>query len=274
MRFGDLAWSDSGVSIDGLDFRFQHGRAADLSAADHFTFYKLKSIVDDYERFFADVGAPRGTMLEIGMWDGGSIAFWQEVLRPARSIGIDLMDRSDSAYFQQYLERRPNTRIQTHWNVNQSDRARIHCILQDVEDLDLVFDDASHLYEPSRASFETVFPMLRPGGWYVIEDWAWSHWPDYQGRRAKWADERALSDLARELVSVVGSSGGMIRRLVVFPGFVAAERGEAAVSGRFDLASATRSRGSDRVRQVRARLRAARSVAGRIGRRITPPRVS
>lgn len=272
MRFGDLEWSDSGVSLDGLDFRFQHGRAEDLRATDHFTFYKLKSIVDDYEQFFTDVGAPRGTMLEIGMWDGGSIAFWQEVLEPARSIGIDLMDRSDGAYFRQYLAERPDTRIETHWNVNQADRARLHGILHDVDDLDLVFDDASHLYEPSRASFEAVFPMLRPGGWYVIEDWAWSHWPDYQGPRAKWADERALSDLARELVSVVGSSGQTIHRLVVFPGFVAAQRGDAAISARFDLSSATRSRGSDRVRQVRARVRGARTLAGRIGRRLTHPR--
>jgi predicted methyltransferase len=35
--------------------------------------------------------------------------------------------------------------------------------------LDLVVDDTSHL-GPTRASFNTLFPRLRPGGVYVIED--------------------------------------------------------------------------------------------------------
>lgn len=52
------------MSLDGLDFRFQHGRATDLNATDHFTFYKVKSIVDDYERFFTSAGKPTGTLLE------------------------------------------------------------------------------------------------------------------------------------------------------------------------------------------------------------------
>ena len=38
-----------------------------------------------------------------------------------------------------------------------------------------MIDDASHLYEPSLASFETLFPLLRPGGTYIIEDWKWEH---------------------------------------------------------------------------------------------------
>ena len=31
----------------------------------------------------------------------------------------------------------------------------------------------SHLRDETIASFETLFPRLRPGGQYVIEDWAW-----------------------------------------------------------------------------------------------------
>ena len=39
--------------------------------------------------------------------------------------------------------------------------------------LDLVMDDASHLGPQTRASFETLFPRLRAGGLYIIEDWSW-----------------------------------------------------------------------------------------------------
>ena len=43
------------------------------------------------------------------------------------------------------------------------------------EPIDLVIDDASHLLEPTRASFEVLFPRLRTDGLFVIEDWAWEH---------------------------------------------------------------------------------------------------
>jgi hypothetical protein len=35
-----------------------------------------------------------------------------------------------------------------------------------------VIDDASHLLDPTRASFNVPFPLVRPGGVYVIEDWS------------------------------------------------------------------------------------------------------
>ena len=34
-----------------------------------------------------------------------------------------------------------------------------------------MIDDASHLLDPTRSSFDVLFPLLRPGGVYVIEDW-------------------------------------------------------------------------------------------------------
>jgi hypothetical protein len=36
--------------------------------------------------------------------------------------------------------------------------------------LDLVSDDASHLLRETRASFNALFPRLRSGGEYIIED--------------------------------------------------------------------------------------------------------
>ena len=38
--------------------------------------------------------------------------------------------------------------------------------------LDLVVDDASHLYEETKASLEVLLPRVRPGGLFIIEDWA------------------------------------------------------------------------------------------------------
>jgi hypothetical protein len=35
----------------------------------------------------------------------------------------------------------------------------------------LIVDDASHEGEPTRASFDLLWPLVRPGGYYVVEDW-------------------------------------------------------------------------------------------------------
>jgi hypothetical protein len=77
------------------------------------------------------------------------------------------------------LERRGLAdRVSLHWGVDQADKPRIARIIDDAfqaEPLDLVIDDASHLYGPTVATFDVLFPRLRPGGRYVVEDWSCDH---------------------------------------------------------------------------------------------------
>jgi hypothetical protein len=47
---------------------------------------------------------------------------------------------------------------------------------------DIVLDDGSHVAEHQKASFETLFPLLKEGGLYVIEDTHTSYWTEtYNG---------------------------------------------------------------------------------------------
>ena len=67
-------------------------------------------------------------------------------------------------------------RVRPYYGVDQVDSARLVTIVAEEfgdERLDLVVDDASHSLEPTRTSFETLFPRLRDGGLYLIEDWNW-----------------------------------------------------------------------------------------------------
>jgi predicted methyltransferase len=63
--------------------------------------------------------------------------------------------------------------IKTYWGANQGNSTRLREIVHTEfqESLDLVIDDASHMYALTKKSFETLFPLLRPGGLYIIEDW-------------------------------------------------------------------------------------------------------
>jgi len=46
---------------------------------------------------------------------------------------------------------------------------------------DLIIDDGSHINEHVIKSFEFLFPKLKIGGIYVIEDTQTSYWEDYGG---------------------------------------------------------------------------------------------
>lgn len=44
--------------------------------------------------------------------------------------------------------------------------------------LDIIIDDASHDPTLTIRSFELLYPKVKPGGWYIIEDWHPSILPD------------------------------------------------------------------------------------------------
>jgi cephalosporin hydroxylase len=228
--FDQLIWQDDRALLGDLVFRLQHTRNDDWELGDEcFVFYKVKPLVDQYQRFWSarpDFG-PRN-IFELGMWDGGSVAFWFELFQPHKHVGLDFAQRDDSPYFKRYVASRAlQQRIATYWGVNQADTQQLQAIARKEFSgpLDLVLDDASHMYGPTKASFETLFPLLRPGGLYVVEDWAWAHWKEFQAPNHPWATETALTRLIFELVAAAGSSPDLIAKLEVFQGFVAIERG-------------------------------------------------
>lgn len=203
-----------------------------------FGFHKGRLLVEEYLDFFRSfpIDRPRH-LLELGLFDGGSVPFWFELLKPDKHVGIDLQDREDSPYFRAYVEERNlSERIETHWRTNQADPVRVGEICEAAfgpECLDLVIDDASHFYEETRASFEILFPRLRAGGLYIIEDWAWFHW---RGIEEGWREKRPLTHLIHELSEAIGSSRSVIDTMVVRGGFAAVRRGYGDLKpGRFRL---------------------------------------
>ncbi len=118
-------------------------------------------------------------------------------MRPEKLIGIDLAAAKPgvAAHFERHD---PEGAVSLHWEVDQADRERIRAILDSelgVAELDLVIDDASHHLGPSRATFAELFPRLRPGGLYVLEDWSWAHTPI-----EVWPERDPLTILVLELM--------------------------------------------------------------------------
>jgi cephalosporin hydroxylase len=270
--FERLVWHDDRVLLDDLVFRLQHTRSDTWELGEQcFVFYKVQPLIDQYARFWAArAGFHSENVFELGLWDGGSLAFWFELFQPRKHVGIDLSRRDDSAYFRRYVASRGlEQRITTYWGVDQADSERIRRIIRSefAEPLDLVIDDASHMYQPTKASFETLFPFLRPGGLYIIEDWAWAHWKEFQTQNHPWITEPALTRLIFEIIAAAGSSAMLIANVTVFQGFTVIERGDiaAAALDHFKLNQYI----SDRPRApiVRRMLRASKRYARQLARR-------
>ena len=180
-------------------------------------------------------------VVELGVFKGGLVVAYNELLRPQKLVAVDVLPGAIEN-LDRYV-RRPETggRVTVHLGVNQADHARLARICADDfrgEPIDIVVDDASHFLHETRESFRALFPRLRPGGLYVIEDWAWAHWSgdfwqtDRGGDHFK--DKEPVSSLIVELMAMCPSRPGFIERLIVRPASVFVIRGSEPVEPGFD----------------------------------------
>jgi SAM-dependent methyltransferase len=99
---------------------------------------------------------PAADVAELGVQRGGSLELWQVLFPNGRIYGVDIDPEATYP---------PGTIPLT---MDQVD-ADLPAYLP--HRLDLIIDDASHEAGPTRRSFELLFQLLNPGGFYVIEDW-------------------------------------------------------------------------------------------------------
>jgi len=92
-----------------------------------------------------------------------SIRMWLDYFPKARIHGLDV---SDFSWFE-------HERFSFH-RCDMDDRAEIAAAMDGIEGgLDIVVDDASHASHHQQNAFLEIFPKLKPGGLYVIEDLRW-----------------------------------------------------------------------------------------------------
>lgn len=197
--------------------------------------FKDQSFVEQYRRFWSghqDFTAR--TIVELGIFGGGSLALWHKLFQPEKLIGFDIRSVPQGTQFRDFLASPGvSPHIECWWETDQQNGSALLQRLPPNTLLDLVVDDASHYYEYTRASFETLFPRLRAGGLYIIEDWAWGHWPTFN--HAAFDGRTPLSKLIFQLTEIAGMSPRYIQRIEVFQGFVAVERGPHPLPAPFTL---------------------------------------
>lgn len=231
MRIGlDTMWlSDDELEIDGQRFHFVMGGA---STDEEFVVTKEPELARDYVSLLER--HRDGNVVELGIFQGGSAALAFLVAQPRKLVVLDICE--PVAALDAFVARRQIGEVlKPYYGVDQADTESLRAIVAEEfagQPLDLVIDDASHLGHETRVSFDVLFPLLRPGGLYVIEDWRW---------------ELAAGNWLRG--AVLAGDLDLLRTALVprlqpeDPWWPTASRwlGEALAEGSTDLARATRS---------------------------------
>ena len=156
------------------------------------------------------------------------------LLRPRRFLALELQARSNAALDAFLQDHDLSDSVRTEYGIDQSDVRRVATVVDEHfghHDLDLVVDDASHLQLPTAASFDVLFPRLRPGGVYVLEDWSTGHTSERVARAldAQRGSQRAepyvheetdLSRIVLDLVMTAAYSPETVAELRILNGFM------------------------------------------------------
>jgi predicted O-methyltransferase YrrM len=122
---------------------------------------KWRHYFEIYERHFAPYRARPVRMVEYGVWHGGSLQMWRSYLGPqAHIVGVD---------------RNPECARLAEEGIDvvigdQADPATHRSLLARYGAFDIVLDDGGHTMEQQASTFRAMYPALRDGGLYVVED--------------------------------------------------------------------------------------------------------
>ena len=126
------------------------------------------------------------TLLEIGVYEGGSMLFFEDMLPQATIYGIDILDRPACLSESKVL-----TSV-----IDQNDTAGLENLATLAGGFDVIIDDGSHFTKETKNSFDTLWKHVKNGGIYVIEDWV-------IGVKTRYSENIAYSEATREMGNLV-----------------------------------------------------------------------
>ena len=126
-----------------------------------------------YDKFIKDNSVEITNILEIGTFQGESTRILATTFPNFRILTIDISNepRDFSKFTNIFFA-----------NIDQSNAIALGQEISTMfpDGVDLVIDDASHFGSLSYATFKAVFPFLKSGGAYFIEDWGTGYWSAWQ----------------------------------------------------------------------------------------------
>lgn len=126
-------------------------------------------LLDLYEQKFMKFKDRPVTYVEVGIAHGESLQ-WAEsyFAQGSKIIGVDLYE-PDSA---------PANAIT--YIINQLDSEKLTAMAKKEGPFDIIIDDGAHTRPTAENTFNSLYPFLSKGGYYIIEDWGAGYLPQNQ----------------------------------------------------------------------------------------------
>jgi hypothetical protein len=143
---------------------FTHNEGLAIHKWDHY--------LDIYHEHFKKYRVNDVVVLEIGVFQGGSLSMWSNYFGPsARIFGIDTdaqCGRFSGGNIQVFIG-------------SQDDPVFLKKLMGFMPAPDIIIDDGGHYMRQQLTSFKYLFPWLKNNGLYLVEDLHTSYFPKYGG---------------------------------------------------------------------------------------------
>jgi len=152
--------------------------------------------IQHYQERLAPLRRKRIVLLEIGIGGygspesgGASLRMWRTFFPHGRIYGIDIHDKTPH----------DEPRIKT-FRGSQDDQVFLDRVISEIGQPDVIIDDGSHVCAHIIQTFNILFPKLRDGGFYFVEDTQTSYWPKYGGSDSEPDDPRTTVGFFKQMV--------------------------------------------------------------------------
>lgn len=157
------------------------------------------NFIDHYTSHLEKFRPKKIKLLEIGVggYDnplkgGKSLRMWKKYFPKGEIYSIDIHDKSALQ----------EERIKI-FQGSQVDEGFLHQVLKEIGEPDIIIDDGSHINEHVVGTFKILFPFLKKGGIYFVEDTQTSYWPEYGGDSMDLENPKTMMNFFKKLTDAL-----------------------------------------------------------------------
>jgi predicted O-methyltransferase YrrM len=158
---------------------------------------KAPVLTDVYASYLKSRRMEPVRLLEVGVFFGASLKMWHAYFPNGTIYGIDTFkgDQGNGSHFDNaasFLAEAPAYPRMQVAICDQSSRADLERFAAAIrEPFDFILDDGSHLMKDQQQTLGLLWPLLRPGGIYFMEDYASSYDTRYPDVRPDFSNTTA-----------------------------------------------------------------------------------
>ena len=148
---------------------------------------KMMGYINIYNQYFNAIKDKNLNIFEIGVETGESLRMLSDYFNKSNIIGLDIENKEYNI-----------DRVEIFCG-DQSDKNILNKIVEKYKTFDVIIDDGSHKNEDVKNSFNYLFPYLKYGGLYIIEDLQTSYIPNWGGDGVNLNNEKTTMNFIRSL---------------------------------------------------------------------------